>query len=568
MSDSKCEAGDTTGFPIKLSQSLHSTWPATKDVDAQLKKLTVPTDFSVQWGPPTQSAQISVRQTTTTNGIPGVFQISGISTITDSTTLTYGDARYSCSGVLSIVQNQHPTLCTELTAQYEVILAFQITNKEQNPSSPDIILLCRPIIFSSWNSSPFWPAVDQASVRKTPQNVALDMSTMFGFDSSTLMPMITYQSCLPVKILNYKSQPYSYGSLRFRVNVVQQPLYMVASENGLGKCSYIKKYTLITSGSGPVSIFSGASSNTILQFRDGYGPDLFPAQTKNENLVPNPSAESISAFDDITDTIQIQVPESFVGKSLAELAAATKVEPVKPKKKAFKCYTIDPDKDIKGDQIMIDPTTGERLKDILDKDKVNPDGSKITPTISYVLYGKGITGEILVEKFFSVPKGGNIPDNNYYMFLANDTDIKGVIAKKTDLDSSDTKMSSSPHIINAFTFPGDITKINTIDDINPMIRNGTLVFGSFSIKVASLSQLELSSSGILPGDIEKGIILTLIIIGSVCLFSYLGYIVHMWFYHDNGFRNSAMHIVIFTVLLIALVIFATFTAPRTEDSDS
>jgi hypothetical protein len=663
MSDSKCEAGDTTGFPIKLGQNLHSPWPATQDPQGKLRKLSIPTDFSVQWGPATQGVQISVRQTTNKEGVPGVFQISGISTITDSTTLTYGAARYSCSPVLSIVQNQHPTFINDTSAQYEVILAFQIVNKPYNPSSPDIILLCRPIVFSDSNNSPFWQAVDKASVKKTPQNVALDMSTMFGYNSSTLMPMITYQTCIATKLLNYKSQPYSYGSLRVRVNVVQQPLYVFASENGLGKCSSIRKYTLVTSGPGPVSIFGGTSSNTILQFQDGYGPDLFPSQTTKENLVPNNSGSSITAFDDILDTIEIQVPEVFLGKSLAELASATKLQPVKAKKKAFKCYTVDPEKDIKGDQIMIDPTTGERLKDVLDKDLVNPDGSPITPTISYVLYGSGIDGKLPVKKIVPMPEqdrgnkmsmfisedngrvkvaigeehdtainnqpipksptgyvlfGGNLssmlpvtkildspndPDDNIYfaqdgkfirvlMVDKNYTrnkhnytvigdlsdvksynDFKDFKSDWTDTSRYSIKKTDGTGILlpsqQGFSFIGDISKINSIEDIQKLFRDTKLDFKgeSYGYKLAS-SELDLSSSGILPGDIEDAIVLVFIVIGSIFLFSYMGYIVHMWFYQDDGFRNSGMHVAIFIILLVALILFATFTGKPKEDSDS
>ena len=573
MSNTNCQAGDTTGFPLLLSQTLYSKWPATANVERELKKLTVPTDFTVEWGPSTQSAQISVRNTTAKDDVPGVFQISGISTVTDMTTLTFGNARYSCSGVLSIVQNQHPTFSKEGNAQYEVILAFQITNKQLNPSSPDIILLCRPIIFSTWNSSPFWPVVDAASATGKTQTAAVDLSTMFGFSSSVLMPMVAYQTCLPVKLLNYNSQPYSYGSLRIRVNVVAQPIYMVASEKGLGKCSSIRKYTLITNGTGPISIFNGVSSNSVLQFRDGFGKDLFPVKNTTR-LVPSPATETLSSFSDVLNKIEILVPEEFLGKSLSEIASATKVEPAKPKKRAFKCYTVDPEKDIKGDQIMIDPTTGQRLKDILEKDIVNPDGTPITPTISYVLYGKGISDEIPVKKILSVPKGGNIPDDTYYMFLADDTNdtengnIKGVIAKKTDLDSSDTKISSSPNIINAFSFSGDIAKINKFDDVNTRVRDGNFLLRSFSIKVASLSLIDLSSSGILPGDVEAIVILICIVIGSICLFSYSGYIIHMWFYQENGFRNSAMHVGIFILLLIGLTLFGIFAGKPSLESSS
>jgi hypothetical protein len=381
MSDTSCQPGDTHGFPLKISQSLFSKWPATDNPMDQIQKLIIPTDFTVQWGPPTQSAQISVTQTTISDNSPGLFQIRGISTITDSTSLTYGNATYRCSGVLSIVQNQHPFFCQDKNALYEVILSFQIANKSMNPSSPDIILLTRPIVFSTWNSSTFWPAVDEACMRNTTKSVALDMSTMFGYNASVLMPMVSYQSCLPVKLLNYKNMPYFNGSLRIRVNTVLQPIYMVASENGLGRCSSIRRYTLTTEPRRPVDIFENVSANTILQFQDGYGSDSYPIQTTQENLVPNNSGTPLTAFTDILHTIEIVVPEEFLGKSFAEISAASKLTDKTPKKKAFKCYTIDPNKDIIGDQIMIDPTTGDPLKDTLQQEALAAAGGDPIYTI-------------------------------------------------------------------------------------------------------------------------------------------------------------------------------------------
>lgn len=382
MSETSCQSGDTIGFPLKISQSLFSKWPATDNPMAQIQKLVIPTDFTVQWGPSTQSAQISVSQTAISDTSPGFFQIRGISTITDSTSLTYGNATYRCSGVLSIVQNQHPFFCQDKNALYEVILAFQIANKSMNPSSPDIILLTRPIVFTTWNSSPFWPAVDEASLRNTTKSVAFDLSTVYGYNSSVLMPMVSYQSCLPVKLLNYKNKSYFNGSLKIRVNVALQPIYMVASENGLGRCSSIRKYTLITEPRRPIDLFENISVNTLFQFADGYGPDNFPVQTTKENLVINDSGAPLSAFSDILRTIQIVVPEEFLGKSFAEISAASKLSEKNVKKKAFKCYTIDPNKDIVGNQIMIDPTTGEPLKDTLHKEELESAGGYVIDSYS------------------------------------------------------------------------------------------------------------------------------------------------------------------------------------------
>jgi len=129
MSEVQCKPGDNTGFPVTLAQSLYKEWPATNDAQQQIRSLTVPTDFSLQWqnNGVQANATISVRHTLSSGGIPGVFQIRGF--IPDGSTITYGNAQYKCSGVISIVQNQHPTFCQDNFAKYEMILSFQIINK-------------------------------------------------------------------------------------------------------------------------------------------------------------------------------------------------------------------------------------------------------------------------------------------------------------------------------------------------------------------------------------------------------------------------------------------------------
>lgn len=390
----ECQAGDTTGFPLRISQSLYSEWPATSNSQQQIQKLTIPTDFTVQWGPPS-SASIQVTQTPNTPRQVGVFQVRGINTVTDNTTLTYGSAVYKCSGVLSIIQNQHKHFTQDSNALYEVILAFQIYNKSMNPSSPDIILLCRPIVFGSWNSSPMWPVIDEACVREAPRNMdRLDLSTLFGYDNSLLLPMITYQTCMPVKLLNYKGNASYVDSIRIRVNVVPQPIVMVASENGLGKCTSIDKYTLITEPRNLVDVFDSTSSNTLFQFRDGHGKDLFPNDTSKSNNVVNATPAVVSDFKELVNTIEVLVPEVYLGKSLSEIAKTATPPAVKKSKKAFKCYTINPEKDIVGDQIMVDPTTGESLQSTLDAENKNNrmDGLG-SPSTSGIMPGD-------VEEFF------------------------------------------------------------------------------------------------------------------------------------------------------------------------
>lgn len=377
MSEAQCKPGDNTGFPVTLAQSLYREWPATNDAQRQIQTLTIPTDFSIQWlnNGIQGNANISVRYTTSSGGVPGVFQISGFNP--DGSTITFGNAQYKCSGIISIVQNQHPTFCQDNSAQYEMILAFQITNKSTNPSSPDIILMCRPIVFQSSGSNPpnsFWNAVDTATFRNAPQRASIDLSTFFGYNASMLMPMVTYQTCMPVKLL--KAGAASYGSLRIRVNIVTQPIRIFASENGLGKCSSIRKYTLVTTGNGPVDIF--ASGHNLIQFKDGTGADAFPNQNTKSNLLPNAAPNPISALADVLQKFEILVPEAFLGKSLAEIANAPRPQGPKRKNRPFKCYTIDPRKDIVDGQIMVDPTTGQSVDDTQKQDALDAAGGDIS----------------------------------------------------------------------------------------------------------------------------------------------------------------------------------------------
>lgn len=368
MALQSCQAGGTIGFPVQLAQSLYTDWPATKNSQQQLQKLVSPTDFTIQWGPPAKSAQISVTQNTS------VFQITGIATVANATTLTYGSATYTCSEVLSVVQNQHPRLCQDKNALYEVILAFQIKNKSLNPSSPDVILVTRPIVFSERTENDvFWSAVNTAVKMKKPQAVTVDMSKLYGYNSNVLMPMISYQVCVPVKLLNYKNNVSTTGSISIRVHVVNQPIYVNADVNGLGKCSSINKYTLITQPKRPVDMFPEASSNTVFQFMDGLGTDGFPTTNLN-NLIPFGSSTAISAFQDVLQKFEILVPEEFLGMSLTQIANAKEHTKKPEKKKAFKCYRIDPDKDVRGDQILIDPTTGESLEDTMKQKAYNDAG--------------------------------------------------------------------------------------------------------------------------------------------------------------------------------------------------
>jgi hypothetical protein len=354
MSSSECQAGDIEGFPLTISQTLRSAWPgvALNDVYNKIQKITVPNQYSVNWSNPTYGNMINVVKPATPNG---VLQITGFDSYAQQTTLTYGGASYRCSYIMSIVQNQHRLLLDNTNSNCEIILSFQITNKNENPSSPHVILLCRPLIISPGkNNLPLWSAIDTACSTSTPQSTTVNLSSIYTFNNSVLMPFISYQSCIPVKVI--ESDKENIQSLRIRVNVVMQPLYLTLESVELN--TSVTKYTLPTN---PAGIFSqGSLSEPTIQFKDGGGPYGFPIH-KNTNLKLSLPTIPINDIDTVLKKIEVQVPEDFLGKSLNDISSATSIPPVISKKKSYKCYTIDPKKDIVNGEIMVDPTTGQNL---------------------------------------------------------------------------------------------------------------------------------------------------------------------------------------------------------------
>ena len=372
MSLQTCQPGDTQGYPLQLGQSLYSSWLGITNVETELKKITVPSDITVNWGPIQQSAAIRASVDGTSS-----FTVSGFSIAASNTTLSLGNAAYMCSEILSITKSQHPYFCKESGSLYEITLAFQILNASQNPSSPEFILLTRPIIFtdSNWDSNPLWNAIDKAALYRSSESVNFDLKSLFAYESGSLLPAISYQTCLPVKLRNYRSGS-PIGSVRFRVCVMMTPLYINANTNGLGQCKNVLKYTLITQPKSVIDVFSGVSNSTRFQFKDGYGQDGFPVND-TDNFVPLEPGSRISSFSDILDKCQIIVPKEFVGRSITDLSSKTPPIPVSKGKKQYTCYRIDPSKDIKNDQIIVDPQTGKPLSSTLKDSGLSESGANL-----------------------------------------------------------------------------------------------------------------------------------------------------------------------------------------------
>jgi len=360
----------TTGFPIKLSQNLFSPWPGgiNPSDPVNVRKLLVETDFEVNWSP---ESRVNIK----VDNSLSQFLINGLDTSTSNTTITYGKGSdvttYNCQPSLSLVNIQHLTLSQDKLATQELIMSFRIassTVKQQNPSAPDVILLCRPVILvgETDNGSAFWQAVNRSA--KTKSAVTVDkfkLSEPFTFDGIHLLPMMTYETCIPTQLIGGPN-PALEGAIRIRVHVIPQPLYIPSNEDGSGKCSAVKSFILPVTGL--VNIF-GQSGYTNVQFTNGRSVDgksnNYPQPTtpKSDALSLSIPAQQIDSWESVLQKFELLVPKMFLGKSLSEIAAANSIPKPANTNKGYKCYTIDPLKDIMGDQILIDPTTGETVEE-------------------------------------------------------------------------------------------------------------------------------------------------------------------------------------------------------------
>lgn len=339
----------TIGFPVKISQNIFDKWSGGSDMTAIIS----PTDFSVAWAP--NSNQRHAVNVLVDND---AFNID-IGSIANATTLTYGtNTTYSCSSNLSLIQLQHGTLCSDKSATQEVIMSFTINNKYNNPSSPDVILFCRPVVLvGSNNSDGFWQNVNKAAKGRPVQGGmnTSDIQSIYAYNPEIMMPMMTYDTCINSQIRG-QGRPPLQGSVYVRVHVVTQPIYIPSESGGTGKCTNKTKYQFTRR---IINIFNQPGYDT-LQFNTGL--NQYP-DNNNSNLVALGPTGVLSTWSEIVDKFAYHVPEAFLGKSLAEINKATAVPKQLARQKQYKCYKIDPQKDIKNNQILIDPTTGESLQD-------------------------------------------------------------------------------------------------------------------------------------------------------------------------------------------------------------
>ena len=393
MSLQNCGTG-ITGFPLRLNRNIFDpNWLGADE--SSRKKMVSPIDFDIQWGKANPGMQIETVADT------NVFQIKFPDDYANTTSITYGRGKdlltYKPLPYLSLTKIQHGTLVNQNgNPTQEAILAFTIDRnaKQNNPSSPDIILLCRPLVLSAdassatGASSNLWRAINE-SVKTTPptrKTTTVDLSSIYtyGGGDQLPLPMMTYETCIPTRFIS--STANSEGSVLIRVHVATNPLTIYSENTGTGKCTTINNYIF------PESIkrlISPTLNKTDLQFSTGSGGAnyQYPSSRVAGYYTPIVNSAIISSWPEVKNKIEYLIPESLLGKSLADIANQI-APPIKKSsaRKQFKCYPIDPRKDIVGDQITIDPTSGERLDDFLKEQAAASSGGD--PELAAALAGK------------------------------------------------------------------------------------------------------------------------------------------------------------------------------------
>ena len=424
MSEQQCQ-GATVGYPLKLNRNIFdSGWMGAPNSERQ--KLISPVDFEVNWA---SAGYMSIQALSDISR----FQVTGIDNYTNQTTITYGRgsdvSSYTALPRLSLTNLQHIAFANQGSApSQEATLAFTISSssKARNPSAPDVVLLCRPIVLQPGVNpvGSFWRGVNESAKGDgSNQIVNVDLSSIYTYGGSNpiLQTMMTYETCIPTQFIGYGQVP-KIGSISIRVHVLNNPLYIYSDTTGTGKCSSIRNYVF----PGEISRMIPFNGYTGIQFAtgmaaNGSGYEFPDAKTMNPGLTPLASSAMISTWPDVLKQVEFLIPEAFLGKSLADIEKSTVVPVKKAVRKNFKCYTIDPKKDIVDGQIIIDPLTGESLKDTLMRDALDSSGGD--PALAAALAGQAVSqtgimpGDVEEAIFLTVSIVGAIFLVGYFFYV-------------------------------------------------------------------------------------------------------------------------------------------------------
>lgn len=394
MSSKQCNAG-IIGFPLTLIRNISSPdWNIDK---VKRDRIISPIDFDVTWSSK-KTSKIKVVSDLTK------FQITELNTYTDNTSITYGIGSdlvtYTALPILSITSIQHAQFANlGSSPTHEIILAFTLrsTDKSKSPMAPDIILLCRPAILTeSQPVDPFWKAVDDATKATASANgteTSIDLASIYTYDGKTLQSMFTYESCIPAQFKPNSSNSLQPGSILVRTHIVPTPLSITLGASAKGKCQALNtKYSMPLQIKTLIS-YDQSTAHVVYNFgTDRSGSNAFVYPPDANVFIPIP-APRISDWDsEVSKKVIYLVPEAFLGKSLAEIAKATIVPKRASINRQYKCYTIDPTKDIVEDQIMIDPTTGEDIRSMMEREANEVSGGD--PALSAALAGRTSKSDI------------------------------------------------------------------------------------------------------------------------------------------------------------------------------
>lgn len=318
----------TTGFPLIIDKPVNSSkW---NDYNSSISIQPFETDLTYQPNSLPYSVTINKGTETETN----IFQI--LIESASSTTLLYENVRYQMNSIISIVPNLHSSFNNTSPNNYEIIIEFRISDITLNPTLPRLILICRPIHFSrsSDKSSILDSVINKYNKPTSTDSVTLNVSNLIGWNSSTLYPMIAYNTCID------QTSSTQNASINTRVYVCSKILSVY---NNADTYPYLNKYKI--------------SQNIIDKFFSGKSKVIS-------------SSSPVTTYAILYSTIQVQVPKFMVGESLTDVLSSDIEElptyATDPKRSSgntkYKCYTIDPLHDIDSNgNILIDPKTGAPL---------------------------------------------------------------------------------------------------------------------------------------------------------------------------------------------------------------
>lgn len=399
----ECSTGTVNGFPLTIKQNLFQPWATCPEKDTKtpneiMRSLTVTTDLTSGLAP-TNLKGSDLRTTVQVGAFTRIVLPGSISG--SNSTLTYTGIQYRASPYISINKIQHGNLLKydPTSATVELIWAFQKEDQKKATEDPQVILICRPAKFDTTGRSrdAFWDAVNASladSNKGKPVQDSYTIQNIFPLRQKSVM----YQMCITSKVSNTYATQSDISPFKIRVYVINDILSIPQANNATSvnaTCPALVDYSLITfdGSNGPAAIVNTTITGGIFQFISG------SSSSNSANFkIPRINGTFITDWATVKSHIEIQVPDEEYRFNTGTDGSLPGVTP----RKQFKCYTIDPQKDIVGDQITIDPKTGQPLEEYMRDENYGTEGSIGAPGILpgdiefYLQYALGIIGAIVL----------------------------------------------------------------------------------------------------------------------------------------------------------------------------